>query len=133
METERTTCSATRGLSACEAVCRNDGTYDVCRYVMQVRGDEFDRNPAQEAAATVALEFTRRALETGCFSEQRASDCIALGDMNRAPGRWEKAGLEEDLDEAKRYYGKACLLKDPRGCTLAQEVTKTAEGAPKGK
>jgi TPR repeat protein len=49
--------------------------------------------------------------------------------MNRSPGSWQKARLEEDPEEAKRYYGKACLLKDPRGCRLVQEMTADARSA----
>jgi hypothetical protein len=54
---------------------------------------------------------------------------MTLGDMNASPGRWEKAGLDEDVCEAKRYYAKACTLADPRGCSLAQEAkAKIATG-----
>jgi hypothetical protein len=121
METMRAECSSTRGISACEATCRNDGTYDICSYVMRVHTTEFDNHLDDAAAATTALEFTKRALDAGCFAKGRADDCIALGNMNAAPGKWQKAQLEKDIDEARRYYGKACLLKEPRGCRLARE------------
>jgi PAT family beta-lactamase induction signal transducer AmpG len=124
----RADCSARRSISTCEAVCRNDGTYDVCKYVMGVRRAEFDKTQ-DDASAVVALDFTKRALETGCFAKEQASDCITLGDMNRSPGTWQKARLEEDPEEAKRYYGKACLLKDPQGCRLVQEMTADARSA----
>jgi PAT family beta-lactamase induction signal transducer AmpG len=122
MDEMRADCAARRGISACDAVCRNDRTYDVCKYVMGVRTAEFEL-VQDDASAAVALDSTKRALETGCFAQEQADDCLTFGDMNRAPGRWQKARLEEDREEAKRYYGKACLLKDPRGCRLAQEMT----------
>jgi PAT family beta-lactamase induction signal transducer AmpG len=121
MAAMRAECSATRSISACEATCRNDGAYDICSYLMQVHSAEFEKHLDDAAAATIALEFTKRALDAGCFAKGRAEDCITLGDMNAAPGKWQKALLEQDSDEAKRYYGKACLLKEPRGCRLARE------------
>jgi PAT family beta-lactamase induction signal transducer AmpG len=127
MNEMRADCGARRSVSACEAVCRNDGTYDVCKYVMGVRKAEFEKTP-DDASAVVALDFTKRALETGCFTKEHAEDCITLGDMNRSPGTWQRAGLEEDSEEAKRYYGKACLLKDPRGCLFVQEMTAAEKG-----
>jgi PAT family beta-lactamase induction signal transducer AmpG len=122
MDEMRAECASSHGISACEAVCRNDSSYDVCGYVMGVRTAEFEKSPDDAAAGAVALDFTKRALETGCFTKLRADDCIALGDMNRSPTFWQKAGLEEDPEEAMRYYGKACLLKDQRGCRLAHEM-----------
>jgi hypothetical protein len=122
MDEMRAECAASRGISACEAVCRNDSSYEVCKYLMGIRTAEFEKNPDDASAAAAALDFTKRALETGCFTKLRADDCITLGDMERTPGLWQKANLEKDSEEAMRYYGKACFLKDERGCRLAQEM-----------
>jgi hypothetical protein len=89
---------------------------------MQARIAQFDAKPEDATAARAALEVTRRTLEAGCFVERKADDCISLGDMSRAPGKWKKADLEEDVCDSKRYYAKACTLKDERGCRLADEA-----------
>jgi hypothetical protein len=123
MEALRSECAASQALASCEPVCKNDSTYSVCQGVMQARSAEFEAAPDDAAKAKVALDVTRRTLETGCFVERRPDDCISLGDMNAAPGKWQKAGVEEDVCEAKRYYLKACTLqKDGRGCHLADEA-----------
>jgi MFS transporter, PAT family, beta-lactamase induction signal transducer AmpG len=118
----REQCASTHELSACEPVCKNDATYDVCLGVMHARIAEFDAKPDDAAVAKSALEVTRQTLESGCFVVHRADDCIALGDMSATPGKWLKADLEEDVCDAKRYYAKACSLKDSRGCTLAEDA-----------
>ncbi len=129
MDSLRSACAASHELAACEPVCKNDATYDVCQRVMQARTAEFDAHPDDTAAATTALDVTRRTLEAGCFVEKNATDCVELGNMSGAPGKWQKAGLEEDVCEAKRYFAKACTLKDNRGCRLADEAkAKIAEG-----
>jgi PAT family beta-lactamase induction signal transducer AmpG len=115
----RADCASSHELAACEPVCKNDSTYDVCQRVMQARTAEFDASPDDSSKAKVALDVTRLTLETGCFGQQRADDCVSLGEMSATPGKWQKAGLEEDVCEAKRYYVKACTLKDTRGCQLA--------------
>jgi PAT family beta-lactamase induction signal transducer AmpG len=119
---DRAQCAASHELSACEAVCKNDASYDVCQRVMQARTAEFDAKPEDAASAKSALDVTHRTLETGCFVERRADDCVALGDMSAAPGKWQKAGLEEDVCDAKRYYTKACTLEAARGCQLAEQA-----------
>jgi PAT family beta-lactamase induction signal transducer AmpG len=118
----RAQCAASHGLAACEAVCKNDASYDVCQRVMQARTAEFDARPEDAASAKSALDVTRRTLEAGCFVERRSDDCVALGDMSAAPGKWQKAGLEEDVCDAKRYYTKACTLKDAHACQLAEQA-----------
>jgi PAT family beta-lactamase induction signal transducer AmpG len=115
----REECATSHELKACEPVCKNDSTYDVCQGVMQARTAEFDANPDDTARAKTALDVTRLTLETGCFVKRRADDCVSLGDMSATPGKWLKAGVEEDVCEAKRYYLKACTLKDARACGLA--------------
>jgi PAT family beta-lactamase induction signal transducer AmpG len=118
----RTQCASTHELSACEPVCKNDGTYDVCLGVMRARIAEFDARPDDKNAAKAALDVTKRTREAGCFVEHRSEDCVALGDMSAAPGKWLKADFQEDVCEAKRYYTKACSLKDARACTLAEDA-----------
>ncbi len=118
----RAECAASHELSACEAICKNDASYDVCERVMQERVADFDAKPEDVAAAKTALEVTLRTLEAGCFVERRVDDCITLGEMSAAPGKWQKASLEEDVCEAKRFYTKACTLKDARGCRLADQA-----------
>jgi PAT family beta-lactamase induction signal transducer AmpG len=120
MEALRSECATSQALAACEPVCKNDATYSVCQRVMQARDSEFDAAPDDTTKANVALDVTHRTLETGCFVERRPEDCVALGDMNSAPGKWQKAGVEDDVCEAKRYYVKACTLKDGHGCSLAE-------------
>lgn len=120
MLTLRDECAASHELSACEPVCKNDGTYEVCERVMQARTADFAAKPDDATAAKTALDVTRRTLEAGCFVERRVDDCVELGDMSAAPGKWQKADLEEDLCDAKRYYTKACTLKDAHGCQLAE-------------
>jgi PAT family beta-lactamase induction signal transducer AmpG len=127
MDAQRADCAASHALSSCEIVCQNDASYAVCKEVMLVRNAEFDSRPDNSAAATAALDFTRRTLETGCFVEQRAEDCLSFGDMYASPGKWQKADLDEDLDEARRYYNKACVIGDARGCRRAQEVGREIE------
>lgn len=137
----RAQCATSHDAAACEAVCKNDATYDVCRRVMQARNAEFDAKPEDTTSAKSALDATRRTLEAGCFVERRPDDCVALGDMSAAPGKWQKAGLEEDVCEAKRYYAKACTLEDARACQLAERakakiasdrVDCATAGAPSG-
>jgi hypothetical protein len=54
---------------------------------------------------------------------------MTLGTMSAAPGKWQKAGLDEDECEAKRYYVRACALKDAEACRLADEAkAKIAAG-----
>jgi PAT family beta-lactamase induction signal transducer AmpG len=118
----RAQCAASHELSACESVCKNDSTYDVCLGVMRARTAEFDARPDDKATAKSALDVTRQTREAGCFVEHRAEDCIALGDMSAAPGKWLEADLEEDVCDAKRYYAKACKLGDARGCSLADDA-----------
>jgi TPR repeat protein len=118
----RAQCAASHDLAACEDVCKNDGNYHVCQGVMQARTAEFDARPEDTASARSALDVTRRTLEAGCFVERQVDDCVALGDMSATPGKWQKAGLEEDVCDAKRYYTKACTLKDARGCQLAEQA-----------
>ena len=120
--TLRAQCAASHDLPACEAVCKNDASYDVCQRVMQARTAEFDANPEDVVSAKAALEVTHRTLEAGCFVERRVDDCVSLGDMSAAPGKWQTAGLEEDVCDAKRYYAKACTLKSAHGCQLAEQA-----------
>jgi hypothetical protein len=118
----RDQCSSSHEESACAAVCKNDGTYDVCSEIMKERVAEFDAKPDDTALASAALEVTTRTLVSGCFVMNKAADCMSLGEMNATPGRWAKAGVEEDVCEAKRYYAKACTLSDSRGCELARQA-----------
>jgi PAT family beta-lactamase induction signal transducer AmpG len=125
----RAECASSGGLAACEPVCKNDATYAICLRVMQARTAEFDAKPDDTATAKAALEVTRRTREAGCFVERKADDCLALGKMSAAPGKWKTAGLDEDECEAKRYYVRACTLKDAEACRLADDAkAKIAAG-----
>jgi hypothetical protein len=125
----RAQCAASHDLASCDAVCKNDARYDVCQRVMQARTAEFDAKPDDAATAKAALDVTHRTLEAGCFAERKADDCVALGDMSAAPGKWQQAGLEEDVCDAKRYYTKACTLEDAHGCQLEEQAkAKIASG-----
>jgi PAT family beta-lactamase induction signal transducer AmpG len=120
----RNVCLESGELEACKATCANDSSIESCAKVHSAAVAEFVAQPESKEKASASFE-TFRVLETiRCFDESLAPSCRRVAQAYWRPNEstWRVAGMEPNLEEARRYAAKACQLGDEEACSLSDQL-----------
>jgi PAT family beta-lactamase induction signal transducer AmpG len=115
LEALREPCARSSELGACEVVCALKSDRHACEVVDAQRFATMAADPNDKEIAQAAFSAHVAVLDERCFTGEEIAACLELGTMFEGTNPWQVAQPAPALEDARRYYNKACRLETANG------------------